>query len=327
MTKRIAWGIGRVALAGSLAFGMAGCNTGQQNASEAAVDPAQMAAGFQVLEASCFSCHNPDPSAQALVAPHLASLKTAYAEKGLDAAAMTERLGAFLDNPSPETSRMPWAVEQYGLMPRMSLSPEQVAAVAAYLFHTPLEKPNWYARSFAEEVERYRASPQQGPADYLEAGRQLAMETKSVLGRNLLQALQQGGPDHAVDFCSTRALTLTDSMAAQLGAGIRRVSDRNRNPANAAGPAELEYILDARAQIEAGQKPAPRVREHAGGATGYYPITTDAMCLACHGAPEQDISPSTLALIRERYPDDRATGFAEGDLRGIWVVDMPLKAQ
>jgi hypothetical protein len=39
----------------------------------------------------------------------------------------------------------------------------------------------------------------------------------------------------------------------------------------------------------------------------------DGVCLTCHGSVGSDVA----AALRERYPDDRATGYALGDFRGI----------
>ncbi len=44
------------------------------------------------------------------------------------------------------------------------------------------------------------------------------------------------------------------------------------------------------------------------------------LCLQCHGTPNQDIAPETLAAIQKLYPGDKATGFKLGDLRGLWRV-------
>jgi mono/diheme cytochrome c family protein len=281
---------------------------------------AAMQAGFQVLETSCFSCHSPDAEAAAGIAPTLAAIKAAYGGKATSPGQFRDDLAAFLQSPSTETSRMPDAIAQYGLMPKMSLSDAEVAAVAAYLFYTPLEIKDWYARHFAAEQSRYR--PQAEELPQLEQGLKLAMQTKAILGSNLLKAIQAGGPEHAVDFCSTRAIALTDSMGRELHAGIKRVSDRNRNPANAVNADELAYIQAARARMEQGEKPLPQLQQHGDSAVGYYPIVMDALCLQCHGSRETDISPSTWSVLQARYPDDRAYGFALGELRGIWVVEM-----
>ena len=53
-------------------------------------------------------------------------------------------------------------------------------------------------------------------------------------------------------------------------------------------------------------------------------IPTEAVCLNCHGV---DIKPEVQAKIDEFYPDDRAVGFEEGDLRGAFVAVRSLTAE
>jgi hypothetical protein len=47
------------------------------------------------------------------------------------------------------------------------------------------------------------------------------------------------------------------------------------------------------------------------------------MCLTCHGEKAR-IPPAVEAVIAQEYPGDRATGFAEGDVRGAVSVRVPL---
>lgn len=47
-------------------------------------------------------------------------------------------------------------------------------------------------------------------------------------------------------------------------------------------------------------------------------ISVERACLSCHG--DKDTRPSFVA---EGYPDDRAYGFVEGDLRGLYSVFVP----
>jgi len=42
--------------------------------------------------------------------------------------------------------------------------------------------------------------------------------------------------------------------------------------------------------------------------------------LQCHGEPGKDIQAENLTLLHQVYPDDKATGYKLGDLRGIWRV-------
>lgn len=48
-------------------------------------------------------------------------------------------------------------------------------------------------------------------------------------------------------------------------------------------------------------------------------ITVRRACLACHGAKDE-----RPAFVRDRYPEDRAFGFREGDLRGVYSVFVPV---
>jgi len=45
-------------------------------------------------------------------------------------------------------------------------------------------------------------------------------------------------------------------------------------------------------------------------------------CLLCHGAPE----PALKAEIDRLYPQDQATGFRPGELRGAFTVSAPAAA-
>ena len=63
----------------------------------------------------------------------------------------------------------------------------------------------------------------------------------------------------------------------------------------------------------------------AGQATFFAPIVlNNARCLNCHGEAGKDIASESLALIQRHYPQDEATGFKLGDLRGAWRIDFPL---
>ena len=55
-----------------------------------------------------------------------------------------------------------------------------------------------------------------------------------------------------------------------------------------------------------------------------YPIVfPGGVCSRCHGE-EGEIDAEVRAAIDERYPQDRATGFRPGDLRGAVSVRVPL---
>ncbi len=147
-----------------------------------------------------------------------------------------------------------------------------------------------------------------------------ALETKGVLGKNLMNAINTQGTEKAIEFCSTKAIVLTDSMSIAFNASIKRVSDKPRNPINMANDNETAFINELKQKISKGEKMTPKFTESDGKITGYFPIETNAMCLQCHGSKDLDIKPNVLKKIAQLYPKDQATGYKENQIRGIFVV-------
>lgn len=307
-----------------LAIAALGCHSDKTETAETASAPisaAELAQGFQLLESNCFSCHSPNATLDNRIAPPMVGVKTHYLGDGVSRERFVADMLAFLNNPTEANSKMPGAVQRFGLMPKMSFTEAQITAIANYLYVTELEKPGWFDAHYEAERKKYLATADTSLTP-LEKGQKLAMQTKGVLGKNLLNAINVKGTEGALEFCATRAIPLTDSMAVALKASIKRVSDKNRNPANAANETEAAYIAEAKALLKKGEKPKPRLQEIGGKQVGYYPIMTDKMCLQCHGQPNQEILPRTLERIAKRYPTDKATGYSVDEVRGIWVVEM-----
>lgn len=211
---------------------------------------------------------------------------------------------------------MPGAVKKFGIMPKMGYSEDDIKLIAAYLWDNDLQKPDWF------EAHRVKDHPEENDTNYLKKGHELALQTKAILGKNLKAALMKGGSEYALEFCNTRAIHLTDSMASELNAKIKRVSDQNRNPDNTANEMELAYINSAKQLIAKGKQVKGQIQEIDGKLIGYYPIMTNEMCIQCHGRKDSDINEATLAQLNALYPNDKATGYTADQLRGIWVVEM-----
>ena len=53
----------------------------------------------------------------------------------------------------------------------------------------------------------------------------------------------------------------------------------------------------------------------------YKPIMINSKaCLKCHGEPGKHIAAETSEKIKERYPNDFATGFRLNEFRGSWKI-------
>jgi cytochrome c553 len=295
-----------------------GC--GQKSTSNTS-SPEELAAGFQLLETNCFACHSPKGTMDARVAPPMIAIKKHYIDGNTTKATFTKDLIAFIDHLSEDISKMPGARRKFGLMPQMSLTNEQLTQIAAYLYETEIEAPDWFEEHYQQERKLHMKHSKTGKTP-LQLGEEIAMATKVVLGKNLLGAIKFKGTAGAVDFCNTKAIYLTDSMGIVKNAKVSRLSDQPRNPDNLASEPFLSQVATYKTQLANGVQLQANTIIHEGKSYHCIPIVTNKMCLQCHGKKGTDIDPATLKTIAEKYLNDQATGYTENQIRGIWVVDM-----
>lgn len=295
-------------------------NQVEAESNKTAVDSTAISNGFNLLATNCFTCHSPNAAIDSRVAPPMEAIKRHYINQNTSETEFTNSLIAYLNNPSEQTSKMPGAIQKFGVMPKMSFNETQLKEIAYYIYHTELEKPEWFEQHYAQEQKRY--GNQASYNSPLAAGQSFALQTKAILGKNLLNAINTKGVDEALSFCSTKAITLTDSMATVLNVKIKRVSDKNRNPINNANAEELAYIRSMKEKLLKGETISPQLSTTTTSNIGYYPIMVDQMCLQCHGTTNAEITPANSNKIQSIYPNDKATGYQLNELRGIWVVEM-----
>jgi hypothetical protein len=153
---------------------------------------------------------------------------------------------------------------------------------------------------------------------------QLGTELKGELGR----ALAVGGPAAAIDVCRTRAPAIAARLSKESGAVVSRKALRVRNPANAPNDLERAVLEQFAADLASGHAEMPleaAVDLNGGGRIEHLymrAIPMEALCTTCHGAT---LAPDVAAAIARAYPDDQATGFAPGELRGAFSVVWPAK--
>lgn len=144
----------------------------------------------------------------------------------------------------------------------------------------------------------------------------IAEQTKKNLVGNLTKQISENGAEKALEFCNVNAIPLTQKLEAENGVMVKRVSDKNRYPENAANATELKIIEQFKTQL-AKKEELKATMENG---VFYAPITTNAMCLQCHGS-EKEMKPEVLAKIKSFYPNDKALGYKENELRGLMVIN------
>lgn len=161
--------------------------------------------------------------------------------------------------------------------------------------------------------------------------RQTAVPLLPKVVQAMQEAVQEKGTVGAIPVCKEKAPQLLQDLRRQTGWTIRRVSLRTRHRETGTPDAwEARQLADFNIQAANGVKPETLE-------VGELLTTTDGsrvyrylkalpvgeICLSCHGAPETFADDLTAAL-RKDYPDDRATSYRVGQIRGALSVTRPL---
>lgn len=294
--------------------------------------------GKKLMETNCYVCHSPTAGHDDRIGPPMIAIKKHYIDDHTTKEKFIESMQAWIKNPNEADAKMKGAVRKFGVMPKTPYPEATIQKIAEYMYDYDIQQPEWFEEHFNEmnpdgkgkgmgkgqgqgQGNRYRANDnQQQVKSYEDLGLEYAMSTKAILGKNLMGQIQKNGTEAAMDFCHVKAIPLTDSMAKVHNANIKRVTDKPRNKDNQANKEELEYIAHFKSVVASNEEPDAIVIENENDVRFYYPITTNAMCLQCHGKPTESITPKTLLTLKERYPNDKAIGYSLNEVRGIWSI-------
>lgn len=170
------------------------------------------------------------------------------------------------------------------------------------------------------------ASPEEGVPVWLTRSRELAQQLATDLKAELQRALESGGPVAAIEVCRNRAPEIAAGLSRGSGAVVSRTALRVRNPANAPDDLQKAILEQFSGDFASGRYELPLEAaveiNRAGRIERRYmrAIPMEGVCVTCHG---QTLSPEIAAAIAAAYPQDRATGFEVGQLRGAISVTWP----
>jgi len=148
-------------------------------------------------------------------------------------------------------------------------------------------------------------------------------EFSGTLKGSLVAAMKSGGPIEAITVCNQVAPIIAEELSKKYGMEIARTSLKVRNQSNKADAWEKE-VLTQFEQLKENGDPVPSLvfSETVNADNGQEmrlmkAIPTGKVCLKCHGS---NIDESVQKSIHELYPDDQATGFKLGDIRGAFTI-------
>ena len=157
--------------------------------------------------------------------------------------------------------------------------------------------------------------------------RVIAQQFQGQLKPELKKGLQKGGPVHAIEVCHTKAPQIAHKLSQKTGWKINRVSLKSRG-ANATPDLWERTVLTSfnskladGANIKTLEQGA--IIEVGGQKTFRYmkAIPTGDVCLKCHGTK---VSENVKQALHKLYPNDQATGFSKGQIRGAFSFQKAL---
>lgn len=156
-----------------------------------------------------------------------------------------------------------------------------------------------------------------------EEAKELVQQFAGQLKPALVSAMSEGGPVNAVSVCAEQAPAIAAGLSESSGWTVRRVSLKPRNSNTGEPDKWAQQILEEfDAANAAGANPATMA--HAETVNGEFrfmkPQPVEGVCLACHG---KTIAPPVARALARFYPDDRATGYELGDIRGAFYLTRP----
>jgi hypothetical protein len=168
-------------------------------------------------------------------------------------------------------------------------------------------------------------------ASLVQSTRGIAGELLGQLGQKLKAAMSTDGPVAAVSVCKESAPAIARQLSIANDAKVTRVGTRVRNQNMGVPNAwQKEALTQFEARLSQGEKAADveywQVADNGPGKSELRyakAIAIQPQCLSCHGSA-QDIAAPLAEKLRIEYPNDQATGYSVGQLRGAVVVTRPL---
>jgi len=157
--------------------------------------------------------------------------------------------------------------------------------------------------------------------EYTQKGKVIAEATFKTLSSQLMVQMKAGGPAQAIPFCNQQAAPLTSEISNKYKVVIKRTSDQLRSFNNKPTKREIDIIKNYKQLLAESKELKPVVEIDSMNKKHFYaPIIMKANCLACHGKLNETMSFKTDSIVKSLYKLDKAIGYNEGDLRGVWSI-------
>ena len=161
----------------------------------------------------------------------------------------------------------------------------------------------------------------------LTLSREVTKQLGSKLKSKLVYAMQSSGPEAAISVCNIEATKISAEVSNKNNIKVGRTSLKIRNTENQPDAWEIKQLKWFEAENDSGVdiktlEISEIIKENGKSIFRYMKaIPMQEQCALCHGTT---IAPSVTVKINSLYPQDQATAFKLGDIRGAFTVKMDL---
>ena len=144
-------------------------------------------AGEKLYKSNCAACHSMAAGGMDMnkrIAPPMAGVRMHYIEKYPDEASFVQAVLAWVEKQDESKSLMPGAIQKFKIMPPLSVSKEDAAKIAAYIYSGNIEKPEGLEKHMKEMHEKMGMQGQQ------HQGKHAMIPQKQMMARMRQQMMQ-----------------------------------------------------------------------------------------------------------------------------------------
>ncbi len=179
----------------------------------------------------------------------------------------------------------------------------QICFISILLFSAPIQ---------AETANSFETQANQAIKEFAE-----------TLKAALMLSMQTDGSVKSIAVCKDIAPKVAQQVSAKYNLDVSRTALKVRNPDNTADEWETKVLRNFEKGLEDGEtikKLSFSEQVETNGVNQWRmmkAIGTDLVCITCHG---EKIPEPIQAELNKLYPDDQATGFKTGSIRGAFTV-------
>lgn len=151
----------------------------------------------------------------------------------------------------------------------------------------------------------------------------IVQKFSGALKPQLKKALQTGGPQQAIAICATRAPNIARTLSHETGWEVKRVSLKPRHQEAQPDTWETKVLQNFNQRQQAGETAAEiNYSEQVNGRYRFMQAQgVEPLCLTCHG---QQLAKEVEKTLKQYYPNDQATGYSLGQIRGAFSLTKQL---